>query len=453
VTTPDALNDRLAATPAPAKSAQAEIIGELQEVNKSFAAAGGQNVAALCDINLQIRSGEFVAILGQSGSGKSTIVRILAGLMAPSTGRVLMHGQPLQGINESLAIVFQTFALYPWLTVADNVRVGLTRRRVSKTEEDAEIEKAVGLIGLGGYENAYPKELSGGMRQRVGFARALVAQPEILCMDEPFSALDVFTAENMRREVLALWHGKKAGSKSIILITHNIEEAVFLADRIVVMGTHPGCIREILTNEVPVPRDPRSASFQRMVRRLHDVIVCAHLPETERVPSEPARPESATPQPVPHVGVGEIFGLLIVLAEKGGEMDVFALDEITDHDFGHTLAVVKAAEMLDFLETPQNQVVLTNLGREVAIHIGDRKRVFRERIRTLPTFRFVQRILEKAPRNSLPGDVVLEELVMRLPLADAELLFETVVEWSRYAELFGYSDDTGELFIDSGSAG
>lgn len=443
MTTPDAI-DAWDRKPAPAANGSREIIGELQAVSKSFAAGGGQSVAALQDVNLQIRSGEFLAILGQSGSGKSTLLRILAGLMPPTTARVLMHGQPLQGINECLAIVFQTFALYPWLTVADNVRVGLTRRRVSRAEEDAEIEKAVGLIGLGGYENAYPKELSGGMRQRVGFARALVAEPEILCMDEPFSALDVFTAENMRREVIALWRGKKAAFQSIVLITHNIEEAVFLADRIVVMGTHPGCIRET---------DPRSASFQRMVRGLHDVIVCAHLPETERAPSEAARPESTTPQPLPRVGVSEIFGLLIVLAENGGEMDVFALDEITDCDFGHTLAVVKAAELLDFLETPQNQVVLTELGREVtAMNIGDRKRVFRERIRALPTSRFVQRILEKAPRKTLPGDVVLEELVMRLPLADAEPLFETVVEWSRYAELFGYSDDRGELFLDPDTA-
>jgi len=284
----------------------------------------------------------------------------------------------------------------------------------------------------------------------------LVAHPEILCMDEPFSALDVFTAENMRREVTSLWHGGRAGVKSVILITHNIEEAVLLADRIVVMGTHPGCIREIITNDVPAPRDHRLASFQRMVRRLHEVIVSAHLPEEEAEPAAAATTGLTMPQSLPPVSVGEIFGLIAVVADQGGErgeMDVFALDQLTDYDFGHTLAVIKAGEMLDFLETPQNSVVLTALGREVvAMDVNARKRVFRERISALPTFRFVQKLLDDAPEKKLPGLVVLEELAIRLPAGDAEPLFKTIVAWARFAELFGYSDDSDELFIDTGSS-
>src|SRR5215472_1510750 len=233
---------------------------ELRHVSKSYAGADGKPpVTVLDDISLEVRDGEMLALLGQSGSGKSTILRLMAGLTPPTRGVVLSHGAPLNGINDSLAVVFQSFALYPWLTVQENVQVGLVRRRLEARQERDEIDRALELIGLSGYENAYPKQLSGGMRQRVGFARALVAQPEVLCMDEPFSALDVLTAENLRTQVVDLWRSDThAGLKSIFLVTHDIAEAAFMATRIVIISSHPGRVRTVIVNDLPFPRDINS---------------------------------------------------------------------------------------------------------------------------------------------------------------------------------------------------
>src|ERR1700720_4003776 len=233
---------------------------ELRHASKSYSGAdGGAPVTVLDDINLEVRDGEMLALLGQSGSGKSTILRLMAGLTEPAKRAVPSHGSPLNGVNHRLAIVFQSFALYPWLTVQENVQVGLIQRRLDRRQEQEEIDRALELIGLTGYENAYPKQLSGGMRQRVGFARALVAQPEVLCMDEPFSALDVLTAESLRTEVVDLWRGSgHAGLRSIFLVTHNIAEAVFIATRIVIISSHPGRVRNVIANPLPYPRDVNS---------------------------------------------------------------------------------------------------------------------------------------------------------------------------------------------------
>src|SRR6202158_3252107 len=219
---------------------------ELRHVSKSYVSAdGGSPVTVLDDISLEVREGEMLALLGQSGAGKPPIRRLMPGLTEPTKGAVLSHGEPLADVNRGLAIVFQSFALYPWLTVQEDVQVGLIQRRLGAREEQEEIDKALELIGLSGYENAYPKQLSGGMRQRVGLARALVARPEVLCMDEPFSALDVLTAENLRTEVVDLWRGSgHAGLKSIFLVTHNIAEAVFIATRIVLISAHPVRVRD-----------------------------------------------------------------------------------------------------------------------------------------------------------------------------------------------------------------
>ena len=248
-------------------------IVELNHVSKSFAAGGGSPVTILDDINFQVEEGEMLALLGQSGSGKSTILRLMAGLAQPSEGVVLRHGERLVDVNRSLSIVFQSFALYPWLTVSENVQVGLINRRLPAKEEEAEIEHALELIGLSGYENAYPKELSGGMRQRVGFARAIVARPEILCMDEAFSALDVLTAENLRTEVVNLWQDRREEQrhlKSIFFVTHNIAEAVFMATRIVIISSHPGRIKHVIHNPLPYPRDVNSKEFQALVSQIHE---------------------------------------------------------------------------------------------------------------------------------------------------------------------------------------
>jgi NitT/TauT family transport system ATP-binding protein len=368
------------------------------------------------------------------------------------------------GIHPGISIVFQNFALYPWLTVGQNVEVALNGLGLDPSAAKARIAKCIDMVGLDGYEQAYPKELSGGMKQRVGIARALARGPELLCMDEPFSALDVFTAESLRSEVYRLWTGNgdassggdpkphshmPASLKSVLMITHIIEEAVFLADRIVIMGTRPGHIRQIVPNPIPHPRDYQSPAFLSMVQRLHDIIVKEHLPEEP--PAAPTLEAGGMPvvAPLPCVNIGHVFGLMEILRDKGGRMDIFALDQITDYDFGHTLSVIKAGELLDFLDTPKQDVLLTELGnRLLDADINARKLLLKQQLRTLGTFRFVEMILKEAKDHRLPEDVVQEELVVRLPTQDIEQLFKTVVHWGRFAELFGYDADAQVLYLD-----
>lgn len=419
---------------------------------------------ALRQVTLDINSGEVVAILGPSGCGKSTLLRVLVGLLKPTGGQVLAHGCPLEGIHPGIAIVFQNFALYPWLTVRENVRVGLNGVVIDARLAQQRIAHCIDLVGLDGFENAYPRELSGGMKQRVGLARALVRGPELLCMDEPFSALDVFTAESLRSEIYRLWTGQAgpagahlpASLKSILMITHIIEEAVFLADRIVIMGTRPGHIRQIVQNDLPHPREYRDAAFGEMVRLLHTIIVSEHLPE-------PAAQEAAStstagglpvPEPIPHVSLSEVTGLMEIVQDHLGRMDMFALDALTEYDFGHTLTVIKAGEMLSFLDTPGDVVVLTGIGKEfLSSDINGRKRILNQRLRKLGAFRLLLRILQEARDQRLSADIIQEELAIRLPTENIEELFDTLIGWARFAELLIYDADaqTVGLPMEAGS--
>jgi NitT/TauT family transport system ATP-binding protein len=430
-------------------------ICEAKNVSVAFGADGGKLV--LDDVTLAVNAGEVVAILGPSGCGKSTLLRALVGLLQPTKGTVLTHGQRLSGIHSGISIVFQNFALYPWLTVRENVAVALNGLGLAAEAASQRVERCIDLVGLDGQEEAYPKELSGGMKQRVGIARALARGPELLCMDEPFSALDVFTAESLRSEVYRLWtggHGDQdahlpSSLKSILMITHIIEEAVFLADRIVIMGTRPGHIRQIVQNTIPHPRDYQNSTFLGMVNRLHEIIVSEHLPEK---PAEVPGGEAeglAAPEAIPCVNVGQVVGLMEVLRDRGGRMDVFALNKLTDYDFGYTLSVVKSGEMLDLLDTPKNVVVLTPLGNQfLDADINARKTMLKGLLQKLGTFRFVVQILAEAKDRRLPKDVVEEELVMRLPTEDVEPLFKTIVSWGRFAELLGYDADGEVLYLD-----
>lgn len=431
-------------------------ICETREVSVSFNSDGGQLV--LDRVTLAINAGEVVAILGPSGCGKSTLLRALVGLLKPTTGQVLAHGQPLVGIHPGISIVFQSFALYPWLTVRQNVEMALNGLGLDAAAAAERVELCIDLVGLEGYENSFPKELSGGMKQRVGIARALARGPELLCMDEPFSALDVFTAETLRSEVYRLWTGVAgerraqlpASLKSILMITHIIEEAVFLADRIVIMGTRPGHIRQIVLNKLSHPREYQAPEFLSMVQRLHDIIVMEHLPEEAAVEAPAEVGGIPVPDPLPPVTVSEIFGLMEIVADHKGRMDVFALDQLTDWDFGHTLSAIKAGEMLEFLDTPKNAVVLTDLGRQLLqADMNGRKILFRQQLQKLNTFRFILAILQQAHDHRLPADVVQEELVMRLPTQEVDPLFQTVVAWGRFSELFGYDATAEMLYLES----
>jgi NitT/TauT family transport system ATP-binding protein len=437
-----------------------DAISQVSNVSMSFG-AGGRVV--LDDVSLSVNPGEVVALLGPSGCGKSTLLRIMIGLLQPTAGNVVAHGQPLHGIHPGISIVFQNFALFPWLTVTQNIAVALNGLELAPEEQAKRITHCIDMVGLEGFEEAYPKELSGGMKQRVGIARALARGPELLCMDEPFSALDVFTAESLRSEVYRLWSGNPDESKpqtaalpplkSVLIITHLIEEAVYLADRIVVLSANPGRIQQMIQNTVPHPRDYRSPAFLEMVRQIHDVIMGVQLPEEAPAPASPGTPPPMlTLEPLPPVNVGHILGLVEIVNDFGGSVDVFKLDQLTEYDFGHTLAVTKAGEMLDLLDTPKNDVVLTAAGKRlVAGNINARKQIFREQLQTLATFRFVIHILQEAPNHRLPEEVVQEELAVRLTSEDIEKLFRTLVGWGRFAELIGYSPETGTVFLDQPS--
>jgi len=460
--------------PRPGGAAPSAPLIELRHVSKSYAGAdGGPPVTILDDVSLEVREGEMLALLGQSGSGKSTILRLMAGLTEPTQGAVLSHGASLEDVNRGVAIVFQSFALYPWLTVQENVQVGLIQRRLGASEAQEEIDKALELIGLSGYENAYPKQLSGGMRQRVGFARALVAQPEVLCMDEPFSALDVLTAESLRSEVVDLWRGTgHAGLKSIFLVTHNIVEAVFLATRIVIISSHPGRVRNVIPNPLPYPRDVNSKPFAAMVDQVHAAITALVLPDepveagtpagspglepaigpSEGAPAPAAASRGTRVESLPNVPVETIVGLLEIIEDAEETINVFDLSARIGKEFGETIAIVKAAEMLDLVDTPKDDVLMTEFGWYFLAAPGPaRKTLFRQAIMKLRLFQMLTARLAEAPDGRINADSVLEELGALLPYDHPSKLLETLIAWGRYAELIDFDQNANVVYLHEAS--
>jgi NitT/TauT family transport system ATP-binding protein len=416
-------------------------ITEARHVSKTFTADHQRELVVLRDVSLAVNPGEVVCVLGPSGCGKSTLLRILTGLIAPTSGEVLRHGEPLRGVHPGVAVVFQSFALYPWLTVEENVRVGAHAKGFTAEEEAARARHAIDLVGLEGFEQAYPKELSGGMKQRVGIARALIGGPELLCMDEPFSALDVLTAESLRSEMYTLWARGDTGLSSILLITHLIEEAVYLSDRIVVLSANPGEVREVVNNPLPHPRGYREPDFLRLVDHIHEVITNIHLPDQ---PPPATGGPSGRPRlvPLPPVHIGEMVGFLEFVHTHGDRVDLFELASDLRLEYGHAILVTKAAELLRFVDTPQQDVALTPLGhRLVQADANTRKSILHQQLRTLGLFTYLLELLERAPEHRLPAEVIVEQLVIALPTQDPEALFETAVRWGRYGELLGYDPE------------
>ncbi len=427
-------------------------IAQAVGVTKVYRDDEGRDRVVLKDVDFSVRKGETVVILGPSGCGKSTLLRILIGLIPPTSGELREHGRPLIGIHPGASVVFQNFALYPWLTVEQNVRVGLNGAPLPEEEAASRVAHAIDKVGLSGVERAYPKELSGGMKQRVGIARALVGGPELLCMDEPFSALDVLTAELLRAEVYRLWSDRSSSLSSILMITHLIDEAVYLGDRIVILGANPGTIKQEIVNTLPHPRAYRHPEFLRMVEEIHDIVTGIHLPEEKPMPAAAGgRPSVGPIRPIPEARPNEVLGLLEILSDHAGEQDLFELDAITDYDFGHTIAVVKAAEMLGFCETPGDLVRVTDLGREmVAAPASDKKLLFRKRLLTLGTFVALIRYLAEEPDSAHSGEDVRAFLAERLPGHSIPDLFRTIVSWGRYGQLWHYDSATDELALHSG---
>jgi len=424
-------------------------IAELRGVFKSFNTAGGHELKVLEQIDISVHQGELLALLGQSGSGKSTILRCLTGLVKPSSGRVLHNGETLHGINEDASVVFQTFALYPWLTVAQNVAVGLMSRQISRSERDAAVDRAIDLIGLSNYHSAYPRELSGGMRQRVGMARALVSQPRLLCLDEAFSALDVLTAENLRQELISLWRSPDTGLRSIFMVTHSIAEAVEMATRIVVLFPRPGRLGLVLDNPLPYPRDSKDPEFQRLVSLIHDCITTTTLPDLPlEVPmaGQPLSRARNRMESIPLVPVGQILGLLTILHDSPELSNIYDISDEVGKEFGETIALVKAAEILGLVETPKQEVRFTELGKRfVAADREQRHAIFADQVYKLRLFHIIIALLEEF--EEVEADRIIKDISSALPYDNPEKTFQTMIAWGRYAGLMDFNAKTGMVFV------
>jgi NitT/TauT family transport system ATP-binding protein len=433
----------------PAATEPAPPVAQLRAVNKSYTIAGGHELKVLENIDLVINQGEFLALLGQSGSGKSTILRCLTGLIEPTSGRTLANGKVLAGINPDASVVFQTFALYPWLTVERNVAVGLMSRQMSRAERDVAVERAIDLIGLGNYHTAYPRELSGGMRQRVGIARALVSRPKLLCLDEAFSALDVLTAENLRQELISLWQSPSGGLSSVFMVTHNIEEAVEMATRIVVVFPQPGRIGLVLENPLPYPRDTKAPEFQRLVSVIHESITTMTLPDLPPevpVAGAPISRARSRMESIPLVPVGQILGLLSILHDEPDLSNIYDISDEIGREFGDTIAIVKAAEILELIDTPKDKVRFTELGRRfVAADRLGRRTLFAEQVFKLRIFHIILALL--AEYKEIDADRVIKDIASALPYDNPEKTFETMIAWGRYAGLMDCNQKTKMVFV------
>lgn len=424
-----------------------EVLIQASQITKKFPLPEESGTfVVLQDVNLSVHRNEIVALLGRSGSGKTTLLRIMAGLIQPNSGEVLNKGQKLRGHNLDVAMVFQNFALLPWDTVQGNVEIGLKARGIPKEERAKKSNDAIDLVGLDGFENAYPKELSGGMQQRVGFARAFVIHPSVLFMDEPFSGLDVLTAENLRGEIADLWEQGSFPADSILIVTHNIEEAVFLADRLIVMGANPGRIRGELKMELVRPRDRRSNEFKAFVDYIYNVMT---NPEMDVVVTPKAEEKELRFPPVPHARAGGISGLLELLVDQGGKEDLPVLAERLRLDVDDLLTIVDAAVLLGFATVEKGDVVVTEIGKQFALtDILESKEIFRQQfIENVPfAITIYQTLLEKSNR-SMKADFFLDILDELYPSEEARKQFETVVDWGRYAELFEYDASEGKLYL------
>jgi len=439
--TPDPLKDPTPSLP----PADLHPIIEARQIAKGYQQPEGKEIQVVAPIDLSIESNTILALLGPSGSGKSTILRMLSGLLAPSSGEVLWHGIPLQGSQPNVAIVFQSFALFPWLSVLENVEAPLLARGMAHPERHRRALETLDAVGLKGFETAYPKELSGGMKQRVGFARALAVEPEVLFMDEPFSALDVLTAENLRRELMELWTEKKILTRSIFLVTHNIEEAVLLADRIVVLGSNPATIRADFRIPLAQPRDRKSATFLLYVDYIYKVMT---QPRVEFAPPLPGEVAAKPPwQMLPHTRPGSIAGLLELLIDHGAEEDLYHVAEQLLLELDDLLPIVEGATLLGFATTREGDVKTTPEGNAFAeADITSRRTLFREAALSRVTLlQKMKSALESRSDHVMPLEFFHDILDEHFTEAEVEKQIETALNWGRYAGIFSYDAESGNL--------
>jgi len=425
---------------------------ELKSVAKRFQLESGTELKVLEGVDLSLSDGDVVALLGPSGSGKSTCLRIMAGLIDATSGDTLADGRSLDGINKDVALVFQSFALFPWVTVYDNIALALKPLNLNPADVRKRVKHVIDLVGLAGFEEDYPRELSGGMKQRVGIARALVMERPILFLDEPFSALDVLTADTLRTEIIHIFQSGKTPTRSLLIVTHNIQEAVVMAKRILVMGVNPGHVRDEIVNDLPYPREEDSVPFSRMVSRIHALITESIMPDVSKAETVARAPikESAL-QILPNVQISEMIGLLESIHHENGMADIFDLSQSIEKDFGQTLYLVKAAELLDLVDTPRQTVVLTASGKLfVEGDINVRKGMLHELFSKLRIVLQVTELLKQSETLRLHVEVIEQKVAEWLPNENPENVVEVLISWGRFSEVFGYNDDAKELYLDVG---
>jgi NitT/TauT family transport system ATP-binding protein len=417
---------------------------ELRDIYKIYG-SGNREFVALQNINLRIRTGEFVSLLGPSGCGKSTLLRILTGLNSASSGKVLYNDHLLTGINPHATIVFQTFALYPWLTVQENVELALKARGVNRKARQLKAVKLIDTVGLDGFESAYPRELSGGMRQKVGFARAMAVEPELLCLDEPFSALDVLSAEALRGELMELWLNKSIPTQAILMVTHNIEEAVFMADRLIIMDKDPGRIMAEMSVNLRHPRQRKDTAFQAIVDKVYAAVAGKTLPEAEELGQAPGKGKTRR---LPQARLNAMAGLLEKLSDEGGKADIYRFAADVAMELDDLLPVVEAGELLGFVHVQEGDLQLTALGRAYAeASVLGRKEMFAGRILRLPVISWIYETLQQDDNQRVAKEYFLDKL--QPDFHDrTEKQLERAINWGRFAELFAFDDDADELYLE-----
>jgi NitT/TauT family transport system ATP-binding protein len=420
-----------------------EPILTVREVSRGFAPGAGE-VRVLDEVDLTLRSGEIIGLLGRSGSGKSTLLRIIAGLIKPSSGEVVYHGRPVTGPAEGIAMVFQTFALFPWLTVLQNVEAGLEALGVPGRESRRRALSAIDLIGLDGFESAYPRELSGGMRQRVGFARALVVEPTILLLDEPFSALDVLTAETIRTDLLDLWIERRLPIRSMLLVTHNIEEAVLMCDRILIFSSNPGPVAGEIEVTFPHPRNRLDERFRQMVDEIY-----ARMTARPALGGPEQLPKLQLGSRLPSVSTNVIAGLIerVAAPPYNGKADLPEIARTLQLEIDDLFPVAEILHHLGFAEIKEGDILLGVAARNFAeLDTQTRKEVFAHHLlASVPLAQHIRHVLDERPGHRAPRVRFEQELEDHLSDAAAEETLDAVVDWGRYAEIFAY-DDQAEMF-------
>jgi len=425
---------------------------DVQGVCKSFRKPDGDELVVLENVNLTLRPGEIVGLLGRSGSGKSTLLRVIAGLDEPSGGVVNYLGRAVTGPASRIAMVFQSFALFPWLTVLENVQLGLEALGVPEAEQRKRSLQAIDLIGLDGFESAYPRELSGGMRQRVGFARALVVHPNILLMDEPFSALDVLTAETLRSDFLDLWGEGQLPIRSVLLVTHNIEEAVQMCDRMLIFSTHPGRVVSEIPVDLPQPRHAQDPRFRALIDRVY-------VEMTARPRGEPrgARTErfagTGIGTALTHVSSNVLTGLMEAVNEPpyNGRADLPVIAEEQHLEVDDLFPAAEALQMLRFAEVEGGDIKLTEAGLQFArSETDERKKLFaRHLITYVPLAAHIRRVLDERASHTAPKSRFFDELEDYMAEEAAEQTLRTIISWGRYAELFAYDDNRQAFSLEN----